>query len=108
MMPVPEARALVLAQIAGPLPAETVPLMDPALRAGAGGGGARVLAVAVASRDPVPPFRASTKDGYAVVAADGPGVYPVVGSARAGHSGPARVAPGQVAPFIHRKVYSNR
>ena len=32
----------------------------------------------------LPPFPASIKDGYAVVAADGPGVYPVIGEATAG------------------------
>lgn len=44
----------------------------------------------IASQDlralaPFPPFRASMKDGYAVMAADGPGVYPVVGQIMAGH-----------------------
>ncbi|KAJ3681191.1 hypothetical protein LUZ60_015680 [Juncus effusus] len=43
-----------------------------------------VLAEDVFARDPLPPFRASVKDGYAVVSADGPGEYPVVLESRAG------------------------
>eukprot|EP00268_Persea_americana_P016744 TRINITY_DN1795_c0_g1_i9.p1 TRINITY_DN1795_c0_g1~~TRINITY_DN1795_c0_g1_i9.p1 ORF type:complete len:673 (-),score=145.22 TRINITY_DN1795_c0_g1_i9:436-2454(-) len=43
-----------------------------------------VLAEDVVARDPVPPFRASIMDGYAVVASDGPGEYPVISESRAG------------------------
>ena len=45
----------------------------------------RIVSRDVVAEAPFPPFRASTKDGYAVVAADGPGVYPVVGHVPAGH-----------------------
>lgn len=45
-----------------------------------------VLAEDVLAQFPHPPFRASTKDGYAVVASDGPGEYPVVGALLAGSS----------------------
>lgn len=43
-----------------------------------------VLAEPVVSDFAHPPFRASVKDGYAVLASDGPGLYPVVGSLTAG------------------------
>jgi len=87
MLPVADALAIVLAQ-AAPLPAVTAPL-DAAL--------GRVLAADVLAADPLPPFPASVKDGYAVVAADGPGVYPVIGAATAGHMPAFRVQPGAVA-----------
>jgi gephyrin len=43
-----------------------------------------VLAESVISDFSHPPFRASIKDGYAVISADGPGLYPVVGTLVAG------------------------
>lgn len=87
MLPVPEALGIVLAQTEL-LPPETVPLTN-AL--------GRVLAADVHATDPLPPFPASIKDGYAVRAADGPGVYPVVGEATAGRLPTFAVAPGQIA-----------
>ncbi|KAK7320512.1 hypothetical protein VNO77_30051 [Canavalia gladiata] len=57
------------------LPPVTLPLHD-AL--------GKVLAQDVCAVDPLPPYPASVKDGYAVLAADGPGEYPVVAEARAG------------------------
>ncbi|KAH6774832.1 molybdopterin biosynthesis CNX1 protein / molybdenum cofactor biosynthesis enzyme CNX1 [Perilla frutescens var. hirtella] len=47
----------------------------------------KVLAQDVAAPDPLPPYPASTKDGYAVVASDGPGEYPVITESRAGDDG---------------------
>eukprot|EP01026_Neomeris_dumetosa_P060088 TRINITY_DN5645_c0_g1_i1.p3 TRINITY_DN5645_c0_g1~~TRINITY_DN5645_c0_g1_i1.p3 ORF type:complete len:179 (+),score=28.14 TRINITY_DN5645_c0_g1_i1:24-539(+) len=44
----------------------------------------KVLATEVVSPEALPPFRASIKDGYAVVSSDGQGDYPVVGNSRAG------------------------
>ncbi|KAI9555590.1 hypothetical protein GHT06_018105 [Daphnia sinensis] len=44
----------------------------------------RVLASDISSRDPLPPFPASMKDGYAVIAADGLGVRQVIGASIAG------------------------
>ena len=41
----------------------------------------RILVEDVMARDPLPPFPASTKDGYAVIAADGPGVKNMLGEA---------------------------
>ncbi len=56
-----------------------------------------ILAADVAAHEPLPPFPASTMDGYAVVAADGPGVYPLVGEVSAGALADFTVAPGTVA-----------
>jgi gephyrin len=87
MLPVPEALEIVLAQ-AQVLGTIYVPLAT-AL--------GRVLAEPVLAQDPLPPFAASIKDGYAVWAADGPGEYPIVGEATAGRIPPFAVTPGSVA-----------
>ncbi|KAL8129985.1 hypothetical protein V2J09_019140 [Rumex salicifolius] len=47
----------------------------------------RILAEEIRAPDPLPPYPASIKDGYAVVAADGPGEYPVITESRAGNDG---------------------
>lgn len=57
----------------------------------------RVLATDVYATAPLPPFPASVKDGYAVVAADGPGDYPVIGEVTAGRIADFTVTPGNVA-----------
>jgi len=44
----------------------------------------RVLCQDVVAKDPLPPFPASIKDGYAVIAQDGAGVRKVIGDASAG------------------------
>ncbi|POO01496.1 Bifunctional molybdenum cofactor biosynthesis MobB/MoeA [Trema orientale] len=77
MVSVDEALQMVLGA-AQRLPPVTVPLHD-AL--------GKVLAEDVRAPDPLPPYPASIKDGYAVVASDGPGEYPVVAEARAGNDG---------------------
>ncbi|PNW77779.1 hypothetical protein CHLRE_10g451400v5 [Chlamydomonas reinhardtii] len=87
MISIPEAQDIVLSHTR-PLGAVTVGL------AGALG---RVLAEEVRAPDSLPPFPASIKDGYAVVAADGVGEFPVVGESRAGHLDQLPVAPGSVA-----------
>ncbi|RIK37874.1 MAG: molybdopterin molybdenumtransferase MoeA [Chloroflexi bacterium] len=87
MISVDDALAIVLEQ-AQPLAPQTIKLGD-AL--------GLILAEPVAARDPLPPFPASVKDGYAVVAADGPGDYPVVGDATAGRLADFTIAPGTVA-----------
>ncbi|KAJ8634423.1 hypothetical protein MRB53_027759 [Persea americana] len=57
-----------------------------------------VLAEDGVAREPLPPFRASIMDGYAVVASDGPGEYPVISESRAGSDGiGATVIPTNVA-----------
>ena len=90
MLPVPEALAIVLAQ-ATPLP----PILAP-LTAAQGA----VLAADVVAPDPLPPFPASVKDGYAVIAADGPGAYPVIGEVTAGRTAcsPSLRAPLRTSP----------
>uniref|UniRef100_A0A0D9ZRY2 Molybdopterin biosynthesis protein CNX1 n=1 Tax=Oryza glumipatula TaxID=40148 RepID=A0A0D9ZRY2_9ORYZ len=94
MLPVEEALAAVLsaaaaAASAAARAAEAVPLHD-AL--------GLVLAEDVRAPDPLPPFRASIKDGYAVVASDGPGEYPVITESRAGDDAlGVVVTPGTVA-----------
>ncbi|MCX6044301.1 MAG: molybdopterin molybdenumtransferase MoeA, partial [Chloroflexi bacterium] len=87
MLSVEEALETVLAQ-AEPLPAQTVDL------AAAGG---LMLARHVVAPRPLPPFPASTKDGYAVVAADGPGDYPVIGEVTAGRVADFTLTPGAIA-----------
>lgn len=87
MLPVPEALELVLAQ------AQVLEPVEVPLAAALG----RVLAAPVLAQDPLPPFVASIKDGYAVCAADGPGEYPIVGEATAGRIPPFSVGPGSVA-----------
>jgi gephyrin len=87
MLAVSEALAVVLSQ-ATPLPPQRIALAD-AL--------GLILAEPVLAADPLPPFPASIKDGYAVIAADGPGDYPVLGAATAGRVAPFTVTPGTVA-----------
>jgi gephyrin len=87
MLAVDEALALVLAQVQ-PLPATSTPL------AAALG---LILAQDALAQEPLPPFSASTKDGYAVYAADGPGDYPVLGEVTAGHPANFTITPGSVA-----------
>lgn len=55
-----------------------------------------VLAEPVYSEFNHPPFRASIKDGYAVIAADGPGLYPVVGALVAGSAESVELHPRQI------------
>lgn len=74
MMEVPIAQSKVLAA-AGILGTEYVYYRD-AL--------GKVLAQDVFAKDPLPPFPASIKDGYAVIAADGSGKRAVLGSSAAG------------------------
>jgi len=87
MLPVPEALEIVLAQ------AQVLATAHVPLAAALG----RVLAEPVVAHDPLPPFAASIKDGYAVCAADGPGEYPIIGEATAGRIPPFAVTPGSVA-----------
>ncbi len=87
MLDVPAALAIVLAQ-AQPLPPQFVPLHQAA---------GLILAQTVHAQEPLPPFAASTKDGYAVVAADGPGRYQLIGEVTAGRLADFRVEPGTVA-----------
>ncbi|KAK8641300.1 hypothetical protein V6N13_010714 [Hibiscus sabdariffa] len=88
MIPVNEALQIVLS-VAQKLPPVTAPLHQ-AL--------GKVLAQDIIAPDPLPPYPASIKDGYAVVASDGPGEYPVIIESRAGNDGVGvTVTPGTVA-----------
>ncbi|XP_059659733.1 molybdopterin biosynthesis protein CNX1 isoform X2 [Cornus florida] len=88
MVSVDEALQTVLS-VAQRLPPVTVPLHE-AL--------SRVLAEDIRAPDPLPPFPASVKDGYAVVASDGPGEYPIITESRAGNDGVGvTITPGTVA-----------
>lgn len=74
MLAVADALEIVLAQ-AQPLAPVSVNLADAT---------GLVLAKTVIASDPLPPFPASVKDGFAVIAADGVGEYPIVGEVTAG------------------------
>ncbi|MBX3053525.1 MAG: hypothetical protein KF753_18760 [Caldilineaceae bacterium] len=87
MLSVEDALAAVLAQ-STPLPPVPVPARQ-AL--------GQILAVDIQAGEPLPPFPASVKDGYAVVAADGPGTYSLVGEVTAGRVADFTVTPGTVA-----------
>lgn len=87
MMPVPDALAVVLRE-ALPLPGRRVAL---------GRSEGRVLSAPVRAAEPLPPFAASVKDGYAVIAADLPGDLTVAGSVTAGRVGDLALEPGQAA-----------
>lgn len=54
----------------------------------------RALAEDRVSSEAIPPFAAAAKDGFAVIAADGPGWRRVVGTQMAGYVGDTRVTPG--------------
>lgn len=83
MMSVAEARAAMLAAVT-PLKPLRAPLLEAA---------GLVLAEAVIARRSQPPFPASAMDGYAVRAADGEGLYRVLGEAAAGRAYPGRMGP---------------
>ena len=87
MLSVEEALAVVLAQ-SRPLSPVALPL---AKARGA------ILASDITAQEPLPPFPASTKDGYAVISADGPGTYPLIGEVSAGALAEFEVRPGTVA-----------
>ncbi|XVF05012.1 hypothetical protein REPUB_Repub05bG0134400 [Reevesia pubescens] len=88
MISADEALQIVLS-VSQKLPHVTVPLHQ-AL--------GKVLGQDILAPDPLPPYPASIKDGYAVVASDGPGEYPVITESRAGNDGAGvTVIPGTIA-----------
>ncbi|XP_049399476.1 molybdopterin biosynthesis protein CNX1 isoform X1 [Solanum stenotomum] len=88
MITVEEALEIVL-NVAQRLPPVTLPIHEVL---------GKVLAEDISAPDPLPPYPASIKDGYAVVAADGPGEYPVIIESRAGNDAlGVAVTPGTVA-----------
>src|SRR5262245_47636873 len=56
-----------------------------------------VLAEDVLAAEPMPPFAAASVDGFAVIAADGPGPRRIVGDQMAGYMAGLRVEPGTAA-----------
>ncbi|PSC71843.1 Molybdopterin biosynthesis CNX1 [Micractinium conductrix] len=86
MLLVPDAVELILSETEA-LPAQRL-TFQAALH--------HTLAAPVAAREPVPGFRASIKDGYAVLSSDGPGEYEVAFEAFAG-AAPRALQPGTVA-----------
>lgn len=56
-----------------------------------------ILSEDVIASSPMPPFRASIMDGYAVCSSDGPGEYTLIGEAMAGHETCCTLTPGTVA-----------
>ena len=87
MISVRQALDIVLSKTEG-LNSELVALREAAYR---------VAAEDVLAPAGFPPFPASIMDGYAVVAADGPGEYPVAGQVMAGHPADYVQEPGQVS-----------
>jgi molybdopterin molybdotransferase len=85
VIPLEQARALVLER-ARPLPAESVPLEEAA---------GRLLAEPATAAVPLPPFRSSAMDGYALRSADTPGTLPVVFRIAAGRPSPRPLAAGE-------------
>lgn len=61
-----------------------------------------VLAQDIVSHFPVPSYPTSIKDGFAVRSSDGPGIYPVIASFRAGHDdyGQEYVLPPKTIAYI--------
>lgn len=86
MLSVPDAQELILSETQA-LPPVEVPFQQ-ALQ--------HTLAAEVRAAEAVPGFRASIKDGYAVVSSDGPGEYEVAFEAFAGVA-PGSLQPGSVA-----------
>lgn len=85
LLPVDEARARMLAEIAPPRP-ETVALKDAI---------GWVLAEDVAAVRDQPPFAASAMDGWALRGLDAPGALVIVGESAAGHGYEGELGPGQ-------------
>jgi molybdopterin molybdotransferase len=95
VLPPDEARTLLFAHLTRRLPAETIPTVD-AL--------GRITAVSPAAPDPLPSFRRSTMDGYAVRAADTfgasdtlPAFLTIVGEVAMGAAAQVELATGQAA-----------
>lgn len=87
MISIDEALAIILGEVR-PLPVVTLPF-DQAL--------GLVLAEDIFAAEPMPPFAAASVDGFAVIAADGPGLRRIVGDQMAGYMADVRVEPGTAA-----------
>lgn len=87
MINIEEALTIIQQQVR-PLPAISLPFQE-AL--------GYVLAEDIFANEPMPPFAASSVDGFAVVAADGAGLRRLVGDQTAGYVDDLRVEPGTAA-----------
>lgn len=90
MIPVADAMAIIKS-VVRPLPAEQVPTQD---------ADGRILAEDVYSTEDVPPFRASTVDGFAVVASDASPTREVAQEITAGVAGRPAIVPGTAARIM--------
>ena len=91
MISVDDALSLVLKYCEPPPPVTVDIEQDPAAAVG------RVLAEDIYAADPLPPFRASVMDGYAVFSSDGVGNFPVVSNITAGADPNLSINSGEVA-----------
>ena len=80
MISVDEALRIVLSKTTRPVGVEYIDMEKDSIETFLG----RVVAEDITAQEPVPPFRASIMDGYAVVASDGVGTYDIIGSITAG------------------------
>jgi molybdenum cofactor synthesis domain-containing protein len=87
MISIEEALAIIQREVR-PLPAISMPF-DEAL--------GMVLAEDIFADEPMPPFAAASVDGFAVIAADGPGLRRIVGDQSAGYVADLRIEPGTAA-----------
>ena len=86
MLPVEEALSLITKSAAShPLKTATLSTIPPTLE-GQAPAHSHVTGSLVLAREDLPNYRASIKDGYAVVSGDGPGVYQVVAVSKMGHN----------------------
>ena len=88
LVPIDDARRIVLAHCAGPLGTEELPISAAAL--------GRILAAPVRAIGDVPAFESSAMDGYALGGTDGAaGSYALVGESRAGAPFGGALGPGE-------------
>ena len=86
MLPVEEALSLITKSAAShPPKTATLSTIPPTLE-GQAPAHSHVTGSLVLAREDLPNYRASIKDGYAVVSGDGPGVYQVVAVSKMGHN----------------------
>lgn len=88
LLSVEDALNVILKEISGPLPLQQNSISE-SLNC--------VLGEDVVAGQPLPPFPASIKDGYAVISADGPGERDVLAPITAGRKSAVQVTPGSVA-----------
>ena len=100
MIPVDDALGIVLSKTKEPIGIETISMEQDGIETFLD----RIIAEDATAKEPLPPFRASIMDGYAVIASDGIGTYDVIASITAGVDVPKDtsnnqydIKPGQVS-----------